>query len=333
MKISYLAFTDHGMALAWRLSDRLPGNVMRCGQPLSLDQWTRNAFSQEEALVYVGAVGIAVRAIAPYLCSKTTDPAVVVVDEGGNFAVSLLSGHIGGANDLARQIAAVCDAQPVITTATDTRGIFAVDSWAKKNGIEICNPSHIKTVSGKLLSGARVMLQSDYPITGECPQGIQLVDDEKADITLSLRKNGQGLRLVPRILFFGIGCRKGISAEAVELLWQHVMQRLNIAEEAVYSVCTIDIKNQEAGLNVFCRMHHLPMQSFSAGELASVKGDFSASAFVAEKVGVDNVCERSAVLGSGGKLIMRKTAENGVTMAIAEAPFQPDWSIGWGEFH
>ena len=151
MTCAYLAFTDTGLALAKRLAAALPGSVARCGQDgTSLAEWTGVQFVQSDALIFVGAAGIAVRAIAPHCKSKTTDPAVVVVDECGRFAVPILSGHLGGANDLARTIAAVCGAVPVITTATDAHGIFAADEWAKHQNCIVLEPERIKLVSGKL---------------------------------------------------------------------------------------------------------------------------------------------------------------------------------------
>ena len=143
MTCAYLAFTDTGLALAKRLAAALPGSVARCGQDgTSLAEWTGVQFVQSDALIFVGAAGIAVRAIAPHCKSKTTDPAVVVVDECGRFAVPILSGHLGGANDLARTIAAVCGAVPVITTATDAHGIFAVDEWAKHQNCTVLMVTH-----------------------------------------------------------------------------------------------------------------------------------------------------------------------------------------------
>ena len=131
MSRAYLAFTAKGEALARRLAEALPGSVSRCGRDVTLKGWTAEHFAQDEALIFVGAVGIAVRAIAPHCRSKAADPAVVVVDEGGNFAVPLLSGHLGGANALARALAKACGAVPVITTATDVNGLFAVDLWPR----------------------------------------------------------------------------------------------------------------------------------------------------------------------------------------------------------
>ena len=157
MTRAYLAFTETGLALAKCLAGSLPGSVTRCGQnDISLAEWTSVQFVQSDALIFVGAVGIAVRAIAPHCKSKTTDPAVVVVDECGRFAVPILSGHLGGANDLARAIAAVCGAVPVLTTATDAHGIFAVDEWAKHQNCMVLEPERIKLVSGKLLAGQPV---------------------------------------------------------------------------------------------------------------------------------------------------------------------------------
>ena len=154
MSCAYLAFTERGLALAQQLAAACPGPVARCGAGgPGLDKWTAAQFAASDALIYIGAVGIAVRAIAPHCRSKAADPAVVVLDECGRFAVPLLSGHLGGANALARRLAAVCGAVPVITTATDLHGLFAVDEWAKRQGCIVAEPERIKRVSGALLAG------------------------------------------------------------------------------------------------------------------------------------------------------------------------------------
>ena len=198
MSRAYLAFTAKGEALARRLAEALPGSVSRCGGDVTLKGWTAEHFAQDEALIFVGAVGIAVRAIAPHCKSKTTDPAVVVVDECGRFAVPILSGHLGGANDLARAIATVCGAVPVITTATDAHGIFAVDEWAKHQNCMVLEPERIKLVSGKLLAEQPVYYRTDFPVTGTVPAGLFPADTpEKADFALTLCPTGQALHLVP----------------------------------------------------------------------------------------------------------------------------------------
>ena len=136
-----------------------------------LRAWTALAWEASDALLFVGAAGIAVRAIAPHVASKAKDPAVVVIDEAGRFAVPLLSGHLGGANELAQTVARAAGAIPVITTATDVRGVWAVDTWARCEGLAVSNPEAIKRVSARLLSGGRVALYSDMPISGQPPEG------------------------------------------------------------------------------------------------------------------------------------------------------------------
>ncbi|MEG1942390.1 MAG: cobalamin biosynthesis central domain-containing protein, partial [Angelakisella sp.] len=172
MKTELIAFTDRGFALAERLATELGGSATRCGAPLGLAEWTASKFHSTRGLVFVGAAGIAVRAIAPFVSSKLSDAAVVVVDENAQFAVPILSGHLGGGNDLARQIAKLCGAQAVITTATDGRGTFAVDEWARYQGCAIANPEKIKTVSAKLLEGAKVYFHTDMSVQGELPAGV-----------------------------------------------------------------------------------------------------------------------------------------------------------------
>ena len=153
MTRAYLAFTEKGLALAQKLAGALPGTVARCGHGgPGLADWAAEQFAHADALIFVGAVGIAVRAIAPHCRNKAVDPAVVVLDECGRFAVPILSGHLGGANDLARALAAVCSAVPVITTATDANGVFAVDAWARHQNCAVLEPERIKRVSSRLLA-------------------------------------------------------------------------------------------------------------------------------------------------------------------------------------
>ena len=151
-----------------------------------LRAWTALAWEASDALLFVGAAGIAVRAIAPPVASKATDSAVVVIDEAGRFAVPLLSGHLGGANELAQTVARAAGAIPVITTATDVRGVWAVDTWARCAGLAVSNPEAIKRVSARLLSGGRVALYSDMPISGQPPEGVDIASDRaRADIVVS----------------------------------------------------------------------------------------------------------------------------------------------------
>ena len=313
MNLEYLAFTAQGMELAAALARALGGTPARCGAPEGLASWTARAFRQAEGLVFVGAAGIAVRAIAPHVRSKAADPAVVVVDEAGRFAIPLLS-------------AALLGGQAVLTTATDVRGAFAVDAWARHQGCAVVNPAAIRRVSAKLLAGQAIALRTDWPPAGEPPPGVLLTQGADCDVRVTLRP-GQtdALVLVPRIAVLGVGCRRGTPQAALEAAFSALLARGDLCPQAVRKACSLDRKQDEPGLLAFCRAHGFPLETFSAPALRAVPGDFAASPFVERVTGVDNVCERSAVLGSGGEILVKKQAGNGVTMALALAPYSPDW--------
>ncbi|NTU88550.1 MAG: cobalt-precorrin 5A hydrolase [Actinobacteria bacterium] len=320
MKIAAIAFSDTGMTLGERLLGcaDFDLSLTRCGDG-ELAAWTSGNFSSAEALLFIGSTGIAVRAIAPHVNSKTTDPAVVVIDELGRYAIPILSGHIGGANALAISLSESIGAVPVITTATDINSVFAVDTWAKNQGLAIANPEGIKRVSAKLLAGKTVGIKSLLPIDRNLPAGVAF-DDEAYDILVSYRTDGSpdALRLIPPIITVGIGCRKGIEADAIEDAVEAALAKAHCSRAAICRVCSIDLKADEPGLLEFCKWWNLPFRTFAASELAAVEGEFTASVFVQGITGVDNVCERAALLGSnGGRLLEMKEAGNGVTVALA----------------
>ena len=319
-----------------------------------LRAWTALAWETSDALLFVGAAGIAVRAIAPHVASKATDSAVVVIDEAGRFAVPLLSGHLGGANELAQTVARAAGAIPVITTATDVRGVWAVDTWARCAGLAVSNLEAIKRVSARLLSGGRVTLYSDMPISGQPPEGVDIASDRaRADIVVSpfaganagasvraaettgevLPAGETGkparaqapapepLRLVVPCIVAGIGCRRGACAEAIGEAFLLACGQAGISPSAVREAATIDVKAHEEGLLSFCRARNIPLATYSAEELSQVEGSVSPSDFVRATVGVDNVCERAA-LADGGKLIFPKLAHRGVTVAFSRVTIE-----------
>lgn len=326
MKLAFLAFTEKGFALAGSLAQTLGGSVMRCGKPDSLSDWTQKHFTDDDGLVFVGAVGIAVRAIAPYIEKKWKDPAVVAVDECARFAVPLLSGHLGGANRLARAVSEVCGAQAVITTATDVNGVFAVDEWARCQGLSVIDPQHIKVISGKLLAGGSVKVYNSYSIEGECPPGVEIAETLPADVAVSVREEEAVLSLAPKIVVLGVGCRKGTPQSTIESVLERFLQQNKLHIESICAVASIDLKKEEPGLIAFCNSHGWEFQTCTAEELRQVSGEFTPSAFVRQITGVENVCERSAVFASGGGLLIKKFAAGGVTMAAAEKPLQLDWN-------
>ena len=331
MSVALIAFTRRGAALGRRLADALGGDLRvperlaaalgeaPCG---SLADWTAQNWHSVSSLVFVGACGIAVRAIAPHVGDKFTDPAVVSVDEAGRFAVPLLSGHVGGANDLARRIAALTGGAAVISTATDVNGLFAVDVWAKERGLAITDRTLARAVSAALLEGEAVGYASDFPIP--CPEGLR-PGKAALGVWVTGRSGGgpfpRTLRLVPKCLALGIGCRRGTSAGAIARAVDAALLGAGYDPLAAAAAATIDLKQEEPGLLAFCQFRGLPLTAYTAGALAAAPGTFTPSDFVRSVTGVDNVCERAAALRSGGgRLVVRKQAGEGVTVAAALLP-------------
>ena len=332
----FVSFTALGAQTAARAASLLTD--FRCERyartvDLSLSGTQLSRFAQQamvdcDLIVFVGAAGIAVRAVAPYLMGKAYDPAVLVIDEQGRFVIPLLSGHLGGANALAERLAGGLGAQPILTTATDGRQVFAVDTWAKAHGCAVIEPHRIKYVSGALLRGETVGVRSDFSVDGLLPAHIDLKSDAESGFTIGFdteaRPFAHTLHLVPRIAYLGVGCRKGTRAEDIEATVQTALAAAKLPWEAICGAASIDIKQNEPGLLLFCENHGLPLTVFSAEQLQAAEGEFTPSDFVRQTVGVDNVCERAAVCAAqGGRLILRKCAQNGVTAAVAVG----DWRV------
>ena len=155
-------------------------------------------------------------------------------------------------------------------------------------------------------------MRCDFPVVGELPDGVVL-DASRYEVALTAERNDtdEVLALVPPVLTVGIGCRRGADEEQVRQAFETAMQESGYLKEAVFRVCSIDI------IIKFCEDNGLEFKTFSEEELKSVEGEFSSSQFVKSVTGVDNVCERSAVLGSGGRLVLSKRSQNGVCVAIA----------------
>ena len=327
MHIKIIAFTQSGLNLANRLATLLgeEGHDAELSngrkQATSLQEWVQQGFDNKTPLVFIGATGIAVRSIAPYLRSKISDPAVLVIDTAGRYVIPLLSGHVGGANALAKHLAHILGATAILTTATDVHKVFAVDTWATEQNLVIFNPERIKHISSSLLEGREIRFSSPYSWTGDLPQGL-VHETANGDIKIgySISIASEALHLVPRILTLGVGCRKGTSAESIETAVKAFLTQEEINPLALQQVCSIDLKQNEPGLVQFCEKQNLLLRTFTSAQLGEVTGDFSGSAFVHSVTGVDNVCERSAVLGSGGTLVVRKTIINSITLALAESP-------------
>lgn len=290
----------------------------------SLSDMTGEWFEQADALIFFSAAGIAVRSIAPYLKHKSTDPAVLVIDETGKFCISLLSGHTGGANAQTLKIAELFkerDMIPVITTATDREGKFAVDEFARKNDLAVTDYDLAKEISVKILSGEKIGFTADLEIIGELP-GELIQEERETGIVVSYKDlqklpYAKTLQLVPRTLCVGVGCRRDTPLEKIEAAIDSCFQEEKLLQSAIMQLASIDLKKQEKGILAYCEKHKIPFVTYSAKELETAEGAFTSSSFVAKVTGVDNVCERSAFL-SGGALIVGKKSYDGVTVAVAE---------------
>ncbi len=394
--ICMISFTDRGKITAEKLKEGLfgAGHTVKAEAfadiRMSLRKYTEQHFYEKDVMIFVGAAGIAVRAIAPWVRSKETDPAVLCVDEAGRFVIPLLSGHLGGANDLAMLAAEILGAVPVITTATDLRQAFAVDVFAKKNQLTILNLKTAKGISAAILRGERVGLFSELTILGDMPPELSPEEPQQYNIVIAdgtgergkalLRKAeetwtwrlqyGTGeseacneetagkttrgeaaqeeaaqeegsaedslLVLAARRAVLGLGCRRGASNRQVREAAETALREAKVSFLELSGIATIDRKKDEPALVALAARWRLPLLTYSAEELENVSGTYSNSDFVRQTVGIDNVCERAAVLAlteqfSGElpeeaegfddrSLILRKKADDGVTAAVAAVP-------------
>ena len=299
-----------------------------------MDARTRDAGTRHpcDAIIFVGATGIAVRAIAPFIHGKAVDPAVLVIDEAGRYVISLLSGHLGGANALARTAASLIEAEPIITTATDAESAFAVDTFAKENGFLLTDLRKAKDVSAKVLRGEKLRIYSDIPmerlVQRPARHEAELVpaqEIDRADIVISYRtkllNQATGLRLIAKRVHVGLGARKGVTQAEVAAAVATCLEDAGIDPRAVVALASIDLKKQEAGILAYSYESGVPFVTYTAEELRTVEGAFAGSSFVQSVTGVANVCERAAAYAAGrsghAEVLVHKTIHGSVTTAVA----------------
>ena len=340
MRVDVVAFSTNGCATALRLRDALSGEDVRLHCKTSSDtlgidmiegsvrEWTFRAFSECDAIVFIGATGIAVRHIAPFVRSKDTDPAVVCMDELGRWAIALLSGHIGGCNLLTQRIADGMGAEAIVTTATDLNGKFSVDTFAVRNGMRISSLKIAKDVSARVLDGRFVGFHSDIPVDGDLPDGITPAESGEFGVCVSSdpgkRPFERTLNLVPMDIVLGVGCRRGTDPEKLKRFVTGHLDSLGVAPERVCTVASIDLKSDEEAILRLARDLRVPSRFYSSGELNSLEGEFTTSQFVRQVTDVDCVCERSAAMAAGGNdFLLRKTAEDGMTVAVCLRQISP----------
>lgn len=346
MKIDVYAFSRKGVLLCGKMTDALVKDEIEVFAPekysslkehinpiKNLHQYVKQSFDSKDAVIFVSAAGVAVRAIAPFVKSKLQDPAVICMDENGHNVISLLSGHMGGANKLAKKIAEITGGRPVITTATDVSGKIAVDEWAANNNMNILSMNDAKLFAAEILEDKSAGLTSDFPISGIVPEEIDPENKKEYEtgICISMDENKKPymktLNLIPKIVSVGVGCRKGTDYNTILTSVKEVLMENNISCYAIKSINSIELKKHEEGIIKAAEILNVPFYTYSSSQLNALEGNYSESDFVKSVAGVDNVCERSASMGSlSKKLIIRKTIKNSVTVAACMDEFKVDFN-------
>ena len=343
------ALTPQGLKLALRLREAL-GGVCFAPQALaggedgargfaSLPRLVEESFHEFRQHIFIAATGIVLRCLAPLMADKTVDPAVVALDQKGKFAVSLLSGHLGGANELAARVAKITGGAAVITTATDAEGLPAVDLLALRAGLRIGNPENIKLINAALLAGKRIALHDPEDwlresLPFEELAYFEIIADDAALAEFMAQRPGAPLvrvswrefappknclLLVPPALRLGVGCRKG--AEAGDILdhAREVCAEGGLDIRAVGCLASAEVKAEEPGLLAVARELGVPLHIFNAEELALYPPS-EVSAKAMEVVGLPGVCEPAArAAAGGGPLLVGKRVKGPVTLAVALA--------------
>ncbi len=342
--IAVWVITPNGRKVAMRLKKHWPAATLWFSERLhtdngaaqgrlfkSLSHAVQENFDQYSGHIFIMASGIVVRVIAPCLCHKTVDPAVVVVDDQGRYAVSLVSGHIGGANRLAGQVAEIIAALPVITTATDVNAKPAVDLLASESGLKIENPPAIRAVNMALLTDEKLMVHDPYgwlgrallkyavprpPRPGDWQGSGVYVDDRCENLAESV------LVLRPASLYVGIGCNRHTPMEEIAALLRDVLEAHRLAPASIGLIASIDLKADEPGLLALAEDLQVPLKFFSKEALNRIRHVPNPSAMAVKHAGVQSVCEAAAILAARqGMLIVPKHKTRNVTVAIARRHF------------
>lgn len=327
MKIAILAITEEAGLLAGRLKNKLTGStVIKCrGKTLSA---IREAWKSHDALICIMACGIVVRAVCPLASDKRSDPAVLVLDQKGRFVIPLLSGHLGGANELAAKVAGITGGTAAVTTASDCSGHTPLDLWIRDRGLKPANPEILPEIMGRLVDHGALGIYSDCGLPA-LPADLRSVDSiDHADIVISIKqvtKSGRHtLVLSPPVLVAGIGCNRGTPAGKIRTALEKTCLEAGLDPKAVLRIASIDLKRDETGLIESAHMLGAELLFYSAGQLNTVE-DVQKSDAVMRATGAKGVCEPAAILASGnGVLLVEKRKWKDVTIALAKAGW-PWW--------
>ena len=325
MKIAYFYLTNQGETLAKKISKKNPGDLF--GKE-NFKENMQTAFQTYDALICIMATGIVVRTLAPLLVHKTKDPAVLVLDQEGNYVISLLSGHIGGANELAKEIADYIDGEAVLTTATDVAGKLAFDVFAKKNQLGIENIETLKWISGALVDGKRIDVIANGPIPYIFDEQIRKVEEPGdnplviIDETLYVEAKVPVLYLRPKNISIGVGCTKNREPKAISEALKTVLREEKIHPCRIANIATIPLKSKEEGIIALAKEYDVPLKIIPKEKIESLDFDrlnINQSAFVKNATGLPSVSTACAYLASyKGKIIRDKVKFKGITIAVAK---------------
>ncbi len=350
MNSAAITLTRQGVDLCRRIEGAFPETTVYVSDKydaLAPRHWQRfdgklaplvaEIFGQYEAHIFVMATGIVVRMIAPYIADKRYDPAIVVLDVTGRFAVSLCSGHLGGANQLAQELGAALGAIPVVTTGTDVNDTLAPDMLAKELGAEIENWGALKTVSAALVDGERVGVYADSCVplpdlsrfagknVWRVGSPAELETNFRAGVAISHSTDlplPQSVPIVvirPKTLVVGIGCDRGTTVEEIETGLNRVFADHHLARASIRNFATYVLKKDEEGLLEFVRRHHLPLEWYEAPDINRVEDLIPHPSDVVYKfIGVLGVAEPAALLSANAtQLLVEKVKCGRLTLAVA----------------
>lgn len=272
------------------------------------------AFNKYDGHIFIMATGIVIRKIASLIKSKDVDPAVVVIDEGMNFVISLLSGHLGGANDLTQNLHEIFGLVPIITTSSDVTGKIAVDTLSQKLKCNLKSLEAAKKVTSLIVDGKNVELSLPKNICNENPEGVMVISN---------KENLEIIHLYPENLVIGIGSRRGIEKEKVYEFLIETLEKHNLSLKSIKHFATVDLKADEKGIVETARELGKELKIVSREEILTVEDMFHGSEFVKKEIGVKAVSEPCAYLTSSkdGKFIEIKAKKDGMTISIYEERF------------
>jgi len=317
-----ISATEKGNKVGEKIKVSFPGLKIITKEQIveqGLKEITKEAMESYSTIIFVSSTGIAVRAIAPWVKDKKEDPAVLVVDSEAKYVISLLSGHIGGANEMAEYVATCLGAHPIITTATDQLGITAPDIISRKHNLVIENMEKCKAISVQLIQGEKVaFIDQDGLIP--LPKGyVDTNQGAKYQVIVSNQKDipKADLQLIRKNIVLGIGCRKNIDSTKMREYILKELDNLNINPQAVERIVSIDIKKEEECIVGLAKYLQVPFEVYSKDDINQVEEPFEGSEFVEKQVGVKGVCEPCVIL-SGAQIIQAKSKFEGMTLCIGK---------------